>query len=181
MAGRLGKSYLGRLVGMCLLSPIMAWAGPDAMMSKDQQFLMRASETQKAEIALGQMATQRAESGKVKQLAQRMVDDHTKAGQEVRKLAEATGVTLSDETSVGQQKLGTTDSNLSGEEFDRAYVAHEVKNHQKNIAEFKKQMKKLKNPQIRQWASGTLPVLKEHLIIAKNVLASLKNEIKKRG
>ncbi len=81
-------------LGMCLLSPIMAWAGPDAMTSKDGHFLMTAAETQKTEIAFGQMATQRAESEKVKQLAQRMVDDHTKAGQEVRTLAEAAGVTL---------------------------------------------------------------------------------------
>ncbi len=180
MTDRLGKSSLGCLVVMCLLSPVMAWAGPDAITSKDQQFLMRAAETQKAEIAFGQMATQRAESDKVKQLAQRLVDDHTKAGQEVRKLAEAAGVTLSDEASVGHQKRGNTYSNLSGKEFDRAYVAHEVKDHQKNIAEFKKQTKNLKNPQIRQWASGTLPVLKEHLLIAKSVLASLKNGTERR-
>ncbi len=56
-----------------------------------------------------------------------------------------------------------------------------MKDHQKHIAELKQQIKKLKNPQIKQWASGTLPVLKEHLIIAKSVLASLKNGLKKRG
>ena len=175
MTDRLERSSLGWLVVMCILSPSMAWAGPDAIPSKDQQFLMRAAETQQEEIALGQMATQRAESDKVKQLAQRMVDDHTKAGQEMRKLAETTGFTLSDEPSVGHQKRDRTYSNLSSKEFDRAYVAHEVKHHRKNIAEFKKQAERLKSPQIRQWAAGTLPVLKEHLLIANSVLASLKN------
>jgi putative membrane protein len=159
---------------MFLVAPIMAWAGQDAIAPKDQQFLMTAAGAQKAELALGQMAIQRAENEKVKQLAHRMVEDHIKAGQEVRKLAEAAGITLPDDPSVDPQKLGDTYSKLSGTEFDRAYVQHEVKNHQKNLAEFKKQTKKLKHPQIKQWASGTLPVLKEHLIVAKSVLASLK-------
>jgi putative membrane protein len=174
MAVKLGKSSFGWYVGMFVLAPIMAWAGSDAIAPKDQQFLMTAAGAQKAEVALGQMAIERAASEKVKQLAQRMVEDHTKAGQEVRKLAEAAGITLPDEPSVDLQKLGDTYSKLSGNEFDRAYVDHEVKDHQKKIAEFKKQTKKLKNPQIKQWASGTVPVLKEHLIVAKSVSASIK-------
>ncbi len=138
MADRLGKRCLGWLVGMFLVAPIMAWAGQDAIAPKDQQFLMTAAGAQKAELALGQMAIQRAENEKVKQLAHRMVEDHIKAGQEVRKLAEAAGITLPDDPSVDPQKLGDTRSKLSGTEFDRAYVQHEVKNHQKNLAEFKK-------------------------------------------
>lgn len=175
MADGHGKNHLGWLAGICLLLPTMAWAGQNAITSKDRQFLMTAAEAQKAEIALGQIAAERAESEKVKQLAQRMIEDHTKAGQEVRKLAEAAGVALSVEPPVDHRKLGDTYSGLSGKEFDRAYVAHEVKDHQKNITELKKQAKKLKHPEIKQWASGTLPVLKEHLIIAKSVLSSLKN------
>ena len=174
MADRLCKSSLGWLVSTFLVAPIIAWAGEDAITSKDQQFLMTAAAAQKAEIALGQMAAERAESEKVKQLAQRMVEDHTKAGQEVRKLAEAAGVTLADEPSLVSQKTSETYSKLSGKEFDRAYVDHEVKDHQKTIAKFKKHMKKLKNAQIKQWAAGTLPVLKEHLVVAKSVSASLK-------
>jgi putative membrane protein len=174
MAGKLGKSSLGWYVGMFALAPIMAWAAQDAITPKDQQFLMTAAEAQKGEVALGQMAMERAETEKVKQLAQRMVEDHTKAGQEVRKLAEAAGITLPDKPSVDLQTLSDTYSNLSGTAFDRAYLQHEVKDHQKKIAEFKKQTKKLENPEIKQWASGTLPVLKEHLVVAKSVSASLK-------
>lgn len=169
------------LVGLCMFFPLIIGASRDASMSKDEQFLKSAAGAHKAEVALGQMATERAESEKVKQFAQRMVADHTKAGQEVRKLAEAAGVALSDEPSMDHQKVGDTYSNLSGKEFDRAYVTHEVKDHQKTIAEFKKQTKKLKHPQIKQWASGTLPVLKEHLIVAKSVLSSLKNGSSQRG
>ena len=174
------KSSLGWLPGMFLLSPIMAWAGPDAMTSTDQKFLMTAAEAQKMEIALGQTAVDRAESEKVKQFAQRMVDDHTKAGHELRKLAEAAGVVFPDEPPVVTRKASDAYSTLSGREFDRAYVDHEVKDHQKKITAFKKQTKKLKNPQIRQWASATQPVLKEHLIIAKSIRASMKHGPKER-
>lgn len=121
------------------------------------------------------MAIEGATSEKVKQYAQRMGDDHTKAGQELHKVAEAVGIPISHERSLIRQKTAETFAKLSGKEFDRAYVDHEVKEHQKNIAKFKKQMKKLKDPQITQWASGALPVLKEHPIIAKSVSVAFKD------
>ena len=173
--------FLGGLLGLYLALPLIAWASPDGPPSKDEQFLRMAAGAQKAEVALGQMAMERAESGKVKQFAQRMVDDHTKAGQEVRKLGEIRGIALSDESAVGQQKIHNTLSKLAGKEFDRAYVTHEMKDHQKTIAQFKKQTKTLKQPQVKQWATGSIPVLKEHLIIAKSVLGSLKNGSIQRG
>ena len=162
-------SFLGGLLGLCLAFPLIAGASPDGPASKDEQFLNMAACAQKAEVALGQMAMERAESEKVKQFAQRMVDDHTKAGQEVHKLAEALGIALSNEPAIEQQKTQDTLSKLGGQEFDRAYVAHEVKDHQKTIAAFKKQSRTLKQSPVKQWAAGAIPVLKEHLIIAKSV------------
>src|SRR5215207_6322534 len=53
-----------------------AVAGPS---KDDQRFIQNAAEGGKAEVALGNLALQRAASDDVKQFAQRMVDDHSKA------------------------------------------------------------------------------------------------------
>lgn len=82
---------------------------------------------------------------------------------------------MPEELTAKQQKSAGTFSQLSGKEFDHAYIQHELKDHKKNVATFEAHAKKLKDPQIRQWASATIPVLKEHLTIAKGLAADLKN------
>ncbi len=72
-------------------------------------------------------------------------------------------------------------SKLSGKEFDCAYVEHELKDHRKNVSQFTAHAKTLTDPQVREWVSGTLPVLKEHVLIAKSLTADLKNGSEKEG
>jgi putative membrane protein len=155
--------YLG------LTLPVMA---QQATIGKtDAAFLNTAAERQQSEIQLGQLAVERAESEQVKQFAQRMVQDHTKASQEISNLATTIGITLSETKGKGDQQHMGKLSSLSGPQFDRAYVKHEMSDHKKTVSEFAAKSKALKNPQIRAWASATLPMLKEHLSLA-NGLAS---------
>jgi putative membrane protein len=175
MAHMARGTLLALLLGLCLGISAAEAAKQGAPVQKDAGFLTTAAGAQKAEIALSQMATERAESEKVKQFAHRMIEDHSKASQEVSHLAQTAGITLPEELTAKQQKTAGTFSQLSGAEFDRAYIKHELSDHKKNVAEFAAQAKKLKDPQIRQWASATLPVLKEHLMIAKGLAADLKS------
>ncbi|MCC2641763.1 MAG: putative outer membrane protein-like protein [Nitrospira sp.] len=174
MAHMARGALLTFLLALCLGTSAAEAGKQGAPMQKDAGFLMTAAAAQKAEIALSQIAAERAESEKVKQFAHRMIEDHTKASQEVSQLALTTGITLPEELSAKQQKAAGNFSQLSGAEFDRAYIKHEMSDHKKNVAEFSAQAKTLKDPQIRQWASATLPVLKEHLMIAKGLAADLK-------
>ena len=56
---------------------------------------------------------------------------------------------------------------LSGAEFDRAYMDHMVKDHKKDIAEFRKQASSGKDPEIKAFAAKSLPTLQEHLKMAE--------------
>src|SRR5262249_7235811 len=58
----------------------------------DREFVMKAAEGGKAEVELGQLAVSKASNADVKQFAQRMVDDHGKANQELMQLAQTKGI-----------------------------------------------------------------------------------------
>ena len=64
-------------------------------------------------------------------------------------------------------------SQLSGKEFDRAYMTYMLRDHAKDVQEFERGAQALKNPQIQQWAEGTLPVLKQHLQKARQIANSI--------
>jgi predicted outer membrane protein len=62
--------------------------------NEDRKFITDAAHGGMAEVALGRLALERASSDEVKQFAQRMIDDHTRANEELMKLASSKGVTL---------------------------------------------------------------------------------------
>ena len=101
------------------------------------------------------------------QFGQRMVDDHSKAGNELKSLAAQKNVTLP--TALDQQHQADVDklSKLSGAAFDREYMSMMVKDHQEDVAEFERQAANGADPDVKSWASRTLPTLREHLKMAQ--------------
>ena len=135
----------------------------------DKKFVMEAAEGGMAEVELGKLATQNAQSDQVKQFGQRMVDDHTKANDELKKVAEQKGITLPTQISAKDQALKDKLSKLKGEQFDRAYMQDMVKDHKKDVAEFKKASTTAKDSDVKNFASKTLPTLEDHLKQAQQV------------
>ncbi|MGH9410647.1 MAG: DUF4142 domain-containing protein, partial [Vicinamibacterales bacterium] len=58
-------------------------------------------------------------------------------------------------------------SKLSGESYDKAYMRDMVKDHEHDVAAFKKEADSGKDPDIKAFAAKTLPTLEEHLKLAK--------------
>ena len=134
----------------------------------DKHFLKEAAQGGKAEVLLGQMAAKQAASEDVKKFGQRMVDDHAKANEELKRLADSEGVTLppqlGNKAKAVQQRL----ARLSGAEFDRAYMEEMVKDHQKDVAAFEREAQHGNDANLKNWAAQTLPTLKEHLDLAQS-------------
>jgi putative membrane protein len=130
---------------------------------------MEAAEGGMAEVELGKLATQNAESAQVKQFGQRMVDDHTKANDELKKVAEQKGVTLPTQLSAKDQASKDKLSKLKGEQFDRAYMHDMVKDHKTDVAEFQKASTTAKDSDVKNFAAQTLPTLEDHLKQAQQV------------
>src|SRR5205085_4231192 len=114
-------------------------AAGGALSSADRDFMMKAAIGGMEEVELGRMAAQKAASNDVKQFGQRMVDDHSRANDELTSLAGQKTVTLP--TALDQQHQADVDrlSRLAGAAFDREYMTMMVKDHVEDVAEFERE------------------------------------------
>jgi putative membrane protein len=135
----------------------------------DRQFIKKAAEGGLAEVELGKLASEKAESSDVKQFGQRMVDDHTKANDQLKQVASEKGLTVPDKLSAKDAATKARLEKLSGKAFDRAYMRDMVTDHTKDVSEFRMESKNAKDPDVKNFASQTLPTLKDHLKEAKSI------------
>ena len=142
-------------------------AGMSNMSSQDHDFVMDAAMGGLMEVELGRIAAQKGMSDAVKQFGQRMVDDHSKANEELMSLASSKGMTLPTALDEKHQKDVTKLSAMSGAEFDRAYSRMMLSDHNKDVKEFEKQSTKGGDADLKAFASKTLPTLQEHLQMAR--------------
>ena len=117
----------------------------------------------------------------VRQFGQRMVDDHSKANQDLMQVASGKGWALP--TALDAKAQGDVQklSALSGDKFDKTYVDMMVKDHRKDTAEFQKESKSGKDADVKSWASTTLPTLQDHLKMAQETSSKLHGGSKKTG
>ncbi len=145
----------------------------DAM---DRHFIRKAGEGGLAEVELGKLAAEKGQSQDVKKFGQRMIDDHSKANDQLKQLAESKGVTLPAKLDAKDQATKDRLEKLSGEQFDRAYMNDMVKDHSKDVAEFKKESTTAKDPEVKSFASQTLPTLEDHLKEARSIAPKERKE-----
>jgi putative membrane protein len=135
----------------------------------DTTFVKEAAMGGMAEVEMGQLAATKAQSADVKQFGQRMVDDHGKANNELKSLASQKNVTLPPELDAKHKGLRAKLEKMSGAEFDRAYMAEMVADHNKDVASFSRESKSGKDPELKAWAAKTLPTLQEHQKMAREI------------
>lgn len=136
--------------------------------SPDQMFMTKAAQGGMAEVEMGKLAKDHAQSQAVKDFGQRMVDDHSKAGDELKSLASQKNVTLPADMDAKSKAAYDRLSKLNGDAFDKAYMKGMLSDHRKDVAEFKKEANSGKDPDVKSWASKTLPTLEEHLKMAES-------------
>ena len=153
-------------------------ADKSAMPSSDKKFVTEALKGGMAEVELGKLATEKASNDAVKQFGQRMVDDHGKAGEELKKIAQDKGIETPTALDSKHQKLRDRLAKLSGPQFDRAYVDEMVKDHRKDVKEFQREAEKAKDPDVKSFASKTLPTLQDHLKQIESLQTQVKSAAK---
>ena len=141
----------------------------------DRKFVMEAAHGNMAEVELGKLAADKGASDAVKQFGKRMTDDHGKANGELKDFAEKKGLTLPADLDAKHKQLRDRLAKLNGADFDRAYANEMVKDHKKDVADFKREAKGAKDPDLKAWASKTLPTLEDHLKQAQDMQAQLKS------
>jgi putative membrane protein len=153
-------------------------AGPGTTQMSDQHFMKEAADGGMAEVELGQMASDKATNPDVKEFAQRMVKDHSQANDQLKQIAMQKGVTLPTSPSAKNEATKNKLSKMSGDAFDKAYMADMLKDHKTDIAAFQKESSSGKDPDVKQFASQTLPTLQDHLKQAQMVAPKLNGSSK---
>ena len=144
----------------------------------DRKFLEEAAAGGLAEVEMGQLASERAESPEVKQFGQRMVQDHGKANDQLKQLAQSKGVDIPTQTDKSHQKKMEKLQKLNGAQFDKQYMDDMVKDHKKDVKDFQKQAKSAKDADVKNFAAQTAPTLQEHLQMAEAAQKTAKSESK---
>jgi putative membrane protein len=130
--------------------------------SGDVKFLQKAAAGNLAEIELSKLAQQKAMRGEVKQFADRMVQDHGRANDELKVIAAANGVTLPAAIDKKTSKENDKLAKLSGMDFDIAYMKVMLADHKKAVHEFQERVKSRKDNDARKYAEKMLPILISH-------------------
>ena len=105
--------------------------GPKQPNNTDRVFVHAAAIGGMAEVEFGKLAEQKGQSDAVKEFARRMVEDHGKANERLIGLAKEDGIAVPDKLDQEHKAMRDRLNAASGAEFDLAYVAGQVVDHQK--------------------------------------------------
>lgn len=161
--------YVVLAIGAFVLNGFVAQA------SNQDSFWNEAAQSGMAEVMLGNLALQKSSNEEVKQMAQKIVDDHTAANNELKDLAASKSATLTTEVNAKQKATYAKLIALSGEEFDKEFIKVMVKDHEKAVSLFQKQVDKGADADVKAFAAKTLPTLQGHLESAKAMNDKMKS------
>ena len=161
------QTFASTTLAIALSASFQAWAASGTLSSSDVKFVQKAAGGGIGEVELGKLAQQKAVREETKQFATRMVEDHTKANDDLARVAQANSVNLPQEMDKDARKDMDKLQKLQGMDFDRAYMKHMVEDHKEDIALFEKEAKDGKDAKVKAFAEKALPTLKEHLKLAE--------------
>jgi len=170
-----------RCLGLAAALGVWALAGSPALEAQadppgtppDHDFAAEANSGGMAEVKLGQLAQQKGQSDKVKAFGEKMAMDHGKAGSELKQAAHKSGIQLSRAMSLKDREVCQRLGKLEGAAFDKAYAETMVQDHENDVAAFEREAANGQDESIRDFARRTLPTLKEHLRLAREMAHSV--------
>ena len=135
--------------------------------SDDAQFATEATSGGMLEVELGKLCITNAKSFHVKTFGAMMVEDHTKANNELKSIAANKNLILPAVLNDKDQQMYDALKKKTGTDFDNAYIKMMVSDHEKDLSDFKKESAEGKDADISSFATKTLPVLQKHMDAAK--------------
>lgn len=133
----------------------------------DVSFVKMASAAGLAEVSLGKLAIEKGQSDAVKTFGQAMIDDHTKAGDDLKGIADGKSIPVVGAPMAADVQAADAIGKKDGAAFDAAFKAKMVADHEKVIKLFTEESTNGKDADLKAFAIKTLPTLKHHLRMAK--------------
>jgi len=136
--------------------------------SADQPFVTKLAGVGMAEVEIGTLAKDKASSREVKAFAQRMIDEHTKAGNELKAIADRKHLAWPAALPADAVALKDRLAKLSGAAFDRAYIDAMVEGHGKALTEVRAEAQSGADPDVKAWAMKASSTVQAHLTHAQD-------------
>ena len=142
--------------------------------NRDQNFIKEAASGGLMEVEMGKYAQQHAKNARVKNFGAMMVRDHTKANEELKSIAARKNISMPTTMEDKNSNMMSDIQKKSGIDFDKEYIKEMVDDHEKDIDKFKKHAEKGVDPDLKAFASKTLPILLMHQDSAKKIHDAIK-------
>jgi len=137
--------------------------GSGSLQSQDAEFLRKALASGMEEVQSAQLAMQQAQRSDTRSAASMMLQDHQRSNQELQSLAQRKGWPVDSSPASAQSDEARTRLTSGSGDFDSRYVSEEIRHHREAIADFRKEASAGSDPDLRQFATDTLPKLEHHL------------------
>jgi putative membrane protein len=147
-----------------------------------QAFVMQAAQANRAEVEEARYVLDHTDSQSVKDFAEKMVSDHTTALDQLKQIASTDGYTIPNGVDAKDQASLDRLKQKQGARMNMTYSSGQEKDHREVILTFEEaaQNRQLA-PAVRDYARISLPLLKEHLRMAQQLVASESNGHRKTG
>jgi putative membrane protein len=136
---------------------------------QDQQFLIKASYSNLAEVDAGTLASTKGANAGIKMFGEMMVEDHTTAENELKMIADSNQVSVPGAPDSAHQAMKAKLMALSGNAFDTTYIGGQVIDHQTTVTLFQTEISSGQSERVIAYANKYLPKIQMHLVMADSL------------
>jgi putative membrane protein len=155
-------------------TPGAAGTAGEASLADERAFMEDFTKGNRTEIEVAQLAAERATNPEVREFAKMLVTDHTRAGEELQRLASTNNVTLGPGATEIDQDFYDRLSKLTGAEFDREFIDAMVDKHEDGANKLQDKAENADHAGLKNWASQTVPTVRQHLAKARELQEKVK-------
>jgi len=166
-------SILGTMLAVGLTAAALPAFGQKDDKIADKDFVAKVASAGQFEVKSSQLALQKSTNTDLKMFAQQMVNDHTKASQDLTTLASRKGWAMPTAMDAEHTEMLNRLGKLQSYDFDKAYGDIQVKEHEKAVTMFGQAAKDVQDADLKAWANKTLPTLREHLQMAQRIFKKI--------
>jgi putative membrane protein len=139
----------------------------------DAVFAREASLGGAAEVDAAKLAARKAQSASVKDFANLMASDHSKANDKLRAAIGDNRIKTSAAPDLDHKVMLDQLNQANGKGFDELYIRGQVMEHQKTAQLYEWIIDSGQDPRLTEYAMQTLPVVLHHLEMARSLQAQL--------
>jgi putative membrane protein len=144
------------------------------LVQDDQQLFMQVAAGGQRQLAISQAVLEKLSDPQVKILAASEVEEQTTIAAKLKEIASAMGITLPANTDSTGQTMKTQLQNLSGAQLDSFYLAEGgIRGHELLEQTMTHVSSSAKDATLKQLAAATLPVIRTHLTVSRDVQSAM--------